>query len=117
MMTLFETSRMVAFYVAAAVCEIAGCFALWAVLRMGKSIWWIAPGVLALAVFATLLTRIDVALAGRAFAAYGGIYILMSLGWLWVVEKQIPNRTDLFGAALCLIGALVILTGRHSLHP
>lgn len=114
MMPLPETVRMLAIYAAAAFFEIAGCFALWAVLRLGRSAWWILPGVLSLLLFAALLTRIEVNLAGRAYAAYGGIYILASLAWLWAVEGQAPDRWDLVGAGLCVLGAVVILAGRHA---
>jgi len=104
---------MLAIYIAAAFFEIAGCFAFWAILRLGKSSWWSLPGLASLLVFAALLTRIDVSLAGRAYAAYGGIYIAASLIWLWIVERQTPDRWDLSGATLCILGALVILIGRH----
>ena len=67
-----------ALYTAAAVAEIAGCFAFWAWLRLGRSGWWLAPGVLSLILFAVLLTRVDSAFAGRAYAAYGGVYIVAS---------------------------------------
>ncbi|HEX3447198.1 MAG TPA: hypothetical protein VHS97_03040 [Isosphaeraceae bacterium] len=52
--------------------------------------------------------------AGRAYAAYGGVYILSSLAWLWVVEGTRPDRWDVIGAAVCLIGAAVILYGPRS---
>lgn len=96
-------------FVLAALAEIAGCFAFWAVLRLGKPAWLLLPGVLALLLFAYLLTRADAAFAGRAFAAYGGVYIAASLGWLWLVEGARPDRWDAAGAALCLAGAAVIL--------
>jgi len=57
------------------------------------------------------LTRIDAALAGRAFAAYGGIYIVSSLVWMVVVERTAPRITDYVGAAVCLAGAGIILYG------
>ncbi|HYD68081.1 YnfA family protein [Azospirillum sp.] len=98
-------------YAGAAVGEIAGCFAFWAWLRLGKSPLWVVPGVLSLMLFAWLLTRVDAAFAGRAFAAYGGVYIAASLVWLWAVEGQRPDHWDLLGAALCLGGAAVILFG------
>lgn len=98
-----------AIYAAAAVAEIAGCFAVWAVLRLDRPAWWLVPAGAALAAFAGLLTLVDTAAAGRAFAAYGGIYILASLGWMWAVEGVRPDRHDLAGVALCLAGALVIL--------
>lgn len=113
MMPLTETAGMLAIYAAAAFFEIAGCFSFWAALRLGRTAWWTLPGVVSLLLFAVLLTRIDVDLAGRAYAAYGGIYIVASLAWLWGVEGQAPDRWDLIGAGLCLLGALVILTARH----
>ena len=103
--------RAYLFYVAAAVAEIAGCFAFWAWLRLGKSALWLLPGTLSLLLFAWLLTRIDALFAGRAYAAYGGVYIAASLGWLWLVEKAKPDRWDLIGAAICLVGSAVILLG------
>jgi small multidrug resistance family-3 protein len=96
-------------YIAAALAEIAGCFAFWAWLRMGKSPLWLAPGIMSLILFAWLLTRVDSDAAGRAYAAYGGIYICASLLWLWSVEGVRPDRWDVTGAALCLVGTCVIL--------
>lgn len=98
-------------YAAAALAEIAGCFAFWAWLRLGKSALWTLPGLAALAAFAGLLTLVEAPAAGRAFAAYGGVYIAASLGWLWAVEGVRPDRWDLMGGSLCLIGAAAILAG------
>ncbi|WP_426030079.1 YnfA family protein [Caulobacter sp. DWP3-1-3b2] len=98
-------------YIAAAVAEIAGCFSFWAWLRQGKSIWWLAPGMACLALFAWLLTQVDSSAAGRAYAAYGGVYICASLAWLWSVEGLRPDRWDAIGALICLVGAGVILLG------
>lgn len=96
-------------YCSAALAEIAGCFAFWAWLRQGHSPVWLAPGVLSLALFAFLLTLVPTDVAGRAYAAYGGVYIAASLSWLWLVEGQRPDRFDLAGAAICFVGAMVIL--------
>jgi len=104
-----DVAAAAAIYVGAALAEIAGCFAFWAWLRLGKSALWVVPGMAALALFAFLLTRIDVAFAGRAYAAYGGVYIAASLFWLWAVEATRPDRWDLLGAAVCLLGAGIIL--------
>ncbi len=93
----------------AALAEIAGCFAVWAVLRLGRSAWWLLPGLACLLLFAWLLARVDAPFAGRAFAAYGGVYIAASLGWMWAVERAAPDRYDLLGLALCLAGAGIIL--------
>ncbi len=98
-------------YLGAAVAEIAGCFAFWAWLRLDRSGLWIIPGIAALILFAYLLSRIDSGFAGRAYAAYGGVYIAASLAWMWMVEAQRPDRWDLIGAVICLGGAAVILFG------
>ncbi len=71
--------------------------------------WWLVPGALSLALFAYLLTLVDSTAAGRAYAAYGGIYIAMSILWLWIVEGARPDRWDLTGAGICLAGASIIL--------
>jgi small multidrug resistance family-3 protein len=103
-----------ALYIAAALAEIAGCFALWAIVRHSASMLWLLPGVLSLVLFAWLLTQVDVDHAGRAYAVYGGIYIAASLGWLWVAEGRMPDRWDIAGAFVCIAGALLILYGPRS---
>jgi small multidrug resistance family-3 protein len=96
-------------FVGAAIAEIAGCFAFWAWLRLEASIVWLVPGVLSLALFAYLLTLVESPFAGRAYAAYGGIYIVASLVWLWIVEGVRPDRWDASGATICIAGAASIL--------
>ena len=102
--------KSVFWYALAALGEIAGCFAFWAWLRLGRSPWWILPGLVSLSLFALCLTRVDSAAAGRAYAAYGGVYIAASLLWLWGVEKIRPDPWDLTGAAICVAGAAVIFS-------
>jgi len=103
--------RTYLFYSLAALAEIGGCFAFWAWLRLGKNALWVVPGFVALVLFAWALTRIDAAYAGRAFAAYGGVYIAASLVWMWAFERSTPDRWDLIGAAVCLAGSAIILFG------
>jgi small multidrug resistance family-3 protein len=67
------------------------------------------PGLFGLIAFAWLLTKIDTNGAGRAYAAYGGIYIVASFAWLWAIEGKMPDRWDVIGGAICVLGALVIL--------
>ena len=99
----------IAVFVTAAFLEIAGCFAFWAWLRRGASPLVAVIGVTSLIGFAAVLTRADTAFAGRAYAAYGGIYIAASLVWLWAVEGQRPQAADMVGAGIAVIGALVIV--------
>jgi small multidrug resistance family-3 protein len=98
-------------YAGAALAEIAGCFAFWGWLRLDKPVWWLAPGALSLLLFAYLLTLVDATAAGRAYAAYGGVYIIASLAWLWSIEGIRPDRWDMTGAVCCLAGAAIIIAG------
>ena len=106
-----QTTSMVtvAAYIGAAIAEIAGCFAFWAWLRLERSVWWALPGIASLAVFAFLLTLVESAAAGRVYAAYGGVYIVSSLAWLWFIEGVKPDRWDAIGAMICLTGAALII--------
>ena len=96
-------------FTVAAFFEIAGCFAFWLWLRRGASVHVAVLGVVSLIAFAWALTRIDSAFAGRAYAAYGGIYIAASLVWLWLAEGQRPRTTDLVGAGIAILGTLIII--------
>lgn len=96
-------------FVGAALAEIAGCFAFWAWLRLDRSALWLVPGVVMLGLFAFLLTLAESEAAGRAYAAYGGIYIVAAILWLWGFEGHRPDRWDTVGAAVCLLGSGLIL--------
>ena len=96
-------------FTAAALLEILGCFSFWLWLRRGVSPAIAALGVLSLVGFALVLTRVDSLFAGRAYAVYGGIYIAASLVWLWLVEGQRPTGSDVLGATIAIVGALVIV--------
>ncbi|RLJ40593.1 small multidrug resistance family-3 protein [Litoreibacter meonggei] len=98
-------------YPLAALAEIAGCFTIWNWWRLGATAFWILPGACALLVFGWLLAQVDTTVAGRAFAAYGGVYIAASVMWMWLAEGQRPDRWDVIGVVVCLIGAAIILLG------
>ena len=98
----------------AALFEIAGCYTFWLWMRLDKSPLWIIPGVFSLLAFALILTRVELAFAGRSYAAYGAIYILSSLLWMVLIERGRPLMTDFVGGFVCLIGGGIILYGaRH----
>ncbi|MEX0599743.1 MAG: YnfA family protein [Rhodothermales bacterium] len=103
--------QTVFFYIAAAFFEIAGCFAFWAWIRLDRAAWLGGVGAGSLVLFALALTQVDSAYAGRAYAAYGGVYIIASIIWLLMVEGIPPDRWDLIGGLLCLMGAAIILWG------
>lgn len=98
-------------YALAAFAEIAGCFSFWAWLRGSHSGLWVIPGMISLALFAWLLTFVDSSHAGRAYAVYGSVYITASLVWLWAVEGARPDRWDVLGAGIALVGAAIIVLG------
>lgn len=100
--------KALSLYALTAFFEIFGCYAVYLWLRLGKPAWWLLPAISALASFAWLLTLHPAPAAGRIYAAYGAIYIIASLLWMWLIEKQPPDRWDALGASLCLIGAGVI---------
>jgi small multidrug resistance family-3 protein len=94
-------------FVATALAEIGGCYCVWLWLRQGRTVLLALPALVQLALFAWLLTLHPDA-AGRTYAAYGGVYITVALGWLWAVEGQRPTAWDAVGVALCLVGMAVI---------
>lgn len=92
------------------VAEILGCYLIFSWLRLEKSPLLLIPAAMSLALFAWLLTLHPTA-AGRTYAAYGGIYIGVALMWLWAVEGLRPDRWDILGTAICLLGACIIYFG------
>lgn len=100
----------VGLYVITAVAEIAGCYSVYAWLRMEKPVWWLAPGMACLLLFAWLLS-FHPGPAGRIYAAYGAVYIAASIVWMWAVEGHPPDRWDSVGTVVCLLGAAVIYFG------
>lgn len=96
-------------YIGAAFFEILGCFLFWNYFRLGKSVYLLIPAIISLSLFAYLLTLVQAEFAGRAYAIYGGIYIAASLVWLFFAEGQTPDKWDLIGASVCILGALIIL--------
>lgn len=91
-----------------AVMEILGCYFPYLILNQNKSQWLWVPTVLALGAFVWLLT-LHPAASGRIYAAYGGIYIFTALIWLRFVDQVALSRWDLFGGAIVLIGASLII--------
>ncbi|MDE2343241.1 MAG: YnfA family protein [Betaproteobacteria bacterium] len=105
--------RIVLLFVVTAVAEIVGCYLPWLVIKQGKPLWLLLPAAASLAVFAWLLTLHPTA-AGRTYAAYGGVYIAVALGWLWVVEGVRPSLWDFIGSLVALMGmAIIMLAPRH----
>jgi len=94
---------------AAALCELTGCYAIWVWVREGRSPVWAVGGVAVLALFGYLIARAPSPMAGRTFAAYGGVYLTAAFAWYVLFERARPDRWDVIGAALALIGAGLVL--------
>ncbi|MCW5889885.1 MAG: YnfA family protein [bacterium] len=102
--------RTTALFLVTAVAEIVGCYLPYLWLRAGGSAWLLVPAAASLGLFAWLLTLHPEA-AGRTYAAYGGVYVATAVCWLWLIEAQRPDRWDVLGAGICLVGMGVIFFG------
>lgn len=100
---------IVPLFVVTAVAEIAGCYLVFLWMRHERSPLMLLGAAVSLALFAWLLSFHPN--AGRAYAAYGGVYVAAAVMWGWLVEKSPPDRWDLIGAAVCLIGMAIITFG------
>ncbi|MCA1981140.1 MAG: YnfA family protein [Calditerrivibrio sp.] len=101
--------KNITIYFLSAFFEIFGCFAFWNYFKLGKNIFWLFPGVVLIIFFGYLLTQVDVDFAGRSYAIYGGIYIAASLLWMYFVEGQAPDKWDIIGAGVSIMGAFIII--------
>lgn len=106
--------RVFALFAATACAEIAGCYLPWLWLRQGRSPWLLVPAACSLALFVWLLSLQPAPSAARSYAAYGGVYVSVAIGWLWLVEGQRPTAWDLGGAAVALAGMAIIALGPRS---
>lgn len=105
--------KTIVLFITTALCEIAGCYLPFLWLRKDHSAWLLAPTAVSLALFAWLLTLHPQA-AGRTYASYGGIYVATAVVWLWLIDGQRPDRWDIIGSTIALVGMAVIAFGpRH----
>lgn len=95
-------------FILTALAEIVGCYLPYLWLKKNAPIWVLLPAALSLALFAWLLTLHPIA-AGRVYAAYGGVYIFVALGWLWLVDGIRPSTWDVLGVAVALAGMAIIM--------
>lgn len=100
-------------FVLTAFFEILGCYLPYLWLREGRSVWLLLPAAASLAVFAWLLTLHPTA-AGRVYAAYGGVYVVVAIVWLWMVDGVRPTQWDVIGCAVALAGMAIIMFAPRS---
>jgi small multidrug resistance family-3 protein len=101
-------AKSLAFFILAGLCEIGGGYLVWLWLRAGKSPWYFLFGALVLILYGVIPT-FQPANFGRVYAAYGGIFIVLSILWGWQIDKIIPDRFDIIGGFIALIGVVVIM--------
>lgn len=96
-------------FILAGLAEIGGGYLVWLWLREKKPYWIGAAGALLLVLYGVLPTLQDYPNFGRVYAAYGGIFIILSLLWGWGMDKKKPDRYDWLGASIALLGAVIII--------
>ena len=101
------TAKSLAYFLAAGLCEIGGGYLVWLWLREGRSAWFALSGALLLVIYG-FVPALQPMSFGRAFAAYGGVFVVLSLLWGWHVDKVTPDKFDLLGTLLTLAGVFVI---------
>jgi small multidrug resistance family-3 protein len=96
------------YFVTAGLCEIGGGYLVWLWLRQGKSPWFAGIGALVLFLYGVIPT-LQPANFGRVYAAYGGVFIILSILWGWRVDRIVPDRFDIMGGCIALVGVLVMM--------
>jgi small multidrug resistance family-3 protein len=107
---LFKTLGL---FLLTAVAEIVGCYLPYLVLKQNKSVWLLIPAALALGIFAWLLTLHPTA-SGRVYAAYGGVYVMVAIFWLWAVDGIRPTTWDVVGSLVAVTGMAIIMLGARN---
>ncbi|GAA3222329.1 YnfA family protein [Actinocorallia longicatena] len=107
-MTVLRSSLLFAL---AALAEIGGAWLVWQGVREERGPWWVAAGLVSLACYGFVATLQPEANFGRVLAAYGGVFVAGSLAWAMVADGFRPDRWDVGGALLCLLGVLAIMYG------
>lgn len=96
------------YFVAAGLCEIGGGYLVWLWLRENKPIWYAVIGAVILVLYGVIPT-LQPATFGRVYAAYGGVFVALSILWGWRIEKITPDRFDLIGGTVALAGVFIIM--------
>ena len=101
-------AKSLALFIVAGICEIGGGYLVWLWLRNGKGILLGALGGFVLFIYGVIPT-LQPAHFGRVYAAYGGVFVVLSILWGWWVDKQVPDRFDVIGGSICIVGVAVIM--------
>ncbi|WPV64540.1 YnfA family protein [Chitinophaga sp. LS1] len=94
-------------FLLAGICEIGGGYLIWRWIREGKPLWYGIAGGIILVLYGMVAT-LQTANFARTYATYGGIFIVLSLLWAWKIDGFRPDRYDIIGAIIALIGVCII---------
>ena len=108
-MAVMDILRSVALFVVAALAEIGGAWLVWQGVREHKGWVWMGAGIIALGLYGFVATLQPDPHFGRILAAYGGVFVAGSLAWGLVVDRFRPDRYDVAGALICLMGVAIIM--------
>jgi small multidrug resistance family-3 protein len=103
-----DIARSLFLFVLAGLCEIGGGYLMWLWMRDRRGIWFAVLGALVLILYGIIPT-FQPANFGRVYAVYGGIFIVLSILWGWQIDKVVPDRLDILGGVIALIGVTVIM--------
>jgi small multidrug resistance family-3 protein len=106
--SVMSYAKSIAYFILAGLCEIGGGYLIWLWLREGKALWFGLVGAAILVLYGIVPT-LQPSHFGRVYAAYGGVFIVLSILWGWRVDRTIPDRYDLIGGFLALAGVAVIM--------
>ena len=109
-----DTLRSILLFVVAAVAEIGGAWLVWQGVREHRGVAWVGAGIVALAAYGFVATLQPDANFGRILAAYGGVFVAGSLAWGMALDGFRPDRYDIAGALICLLGVAVIMYSPRS---
>jgi small multidrug resistance family-3 protein len=107
-MNAMATIKSVLYFVLAGLCEIGGGYLVWLWLREGKSWWYAFFGAIILVIYGVIPT-LQPAHFGRVYAAYGGVFIVLSILWGWQVDRIQPDKFDMLGGLIALVGVGIIM--------
>ncbi len=107
-MTGVTILKSIGFFLLAGFCEIGGGYLIWIWLRENKSLFWALLGAVVLVLYGVVPT-LQPAHFGRVYAAYGGVFIALSILWGWIVDRVVPDRYDIIGGIIALVGVGVIM--------
>ena len=101
-------AKSLGYFLAAGLCEIGGGYLVWLWLREGKNVWLAVLGAVVLVLYGIIPT-LQPANFGRVYAAYGGVFVVLSLLWGWKIDGVIPDTYDIIGGLIALLGVFVIM--------